>query len=78
MCAVSMISDAWRNPQHPNYIPPTRYENDWEFANMMRDILRRPGDIDKMVGARDCKFTKAEKRVFEDKLADIVKNGLTK
>jgi hypothetical protein len=68
MCTVSMVIDAWRQPQNPNYIPMPPPP---EVAQMMLDIIRRLEALDEKVNAIDCKLKEDEKREFKAALQEV-------
>ena len=70
MCTYSMVVDGWRDRQGPNFIPWTPNYPDPGTAQQMLEILRRLDEIDKKLGAKDCKLNESEKIAFEQKLQE--------
>lgn len=59
MCVVSMVVDSARQqwPQ-PQYMPPS-------YAFELADIIRRLGELDKKLGAKDCYDPKKDAYIQE-------------
>ena len=69
MCVYSAVAGGWMNPG-PNYVPWTPSHPDPATAAQMLEILRRLDEIDKKLGAKDCKLNESEKVAFEKKLQE--------
>ena len=67
MYVYSAVADGWMNPG-PNYVPWTLTSPNRATAAQMLEILRRLDEIDKKLGAKDCKLNESEKIAFEKKL----------
>lgn len=52
MCVVSMISDYYMKPIHPNVPNPHKFDN--ETKHLLLDIIKRLDELDKKLGDRDC------------------------
>ncbi len=52
MCAVSMISTYYMEPQHPSVPNPYRFDNETKQA--LREIVRRLDELDKKLNDREC------------------------
>lgn len=68
MCAYSVVVHDWQNKQSPNYIPWTQSWPTPPVAQEMLEIMKRLDELDKKLGAIDCRLTEKEKVKFELKV----------
>jgi hypothetical protein len=74
MCVYSMVLNDWMRKDSPNHIPgfepykPLPPVIDPQLAKQMLDVLKRLDEIDKKLGALDCKVNEKDKEKITTKL----------